>query len=304
MLANALDTYLAVRRATGFELRVPEILLRSFVRFAKARGDTHVVAQTAIDWAAQAPSLGQRDYRLKTVIRFARYARAEDTRHELPPGHFFGYHRQRPVPFIFSPMDIGRLIQAASCLGPPGSLRPHVYSTLLALLAVSGLRISEALALCFDDVTADGLLVRETKFKKSRLVPLHETAVAALAQYLMRRRRVGGADDHLFISIHGQELRYDTVHETFRTLVDGLGLRPKPGQKRPSLHSLRHTFAVRALEACPSDSRDRVGQHMLALSTYLGHARITDTYWYLETTPQLMTDIASASESLLAGGEE
>lgn len=300
MLKQTLDVYLTVRHAVGYELRVPAILLRSFVRFAQDRGHSHVTAQTAFDWAAMAPSKAQRQYRLKALIRFAKYARANDARHEVPSDSFFGHHRRRPPPFIFTPTDIDRLLQAASRLGPEGSLRPYMYRTLFALLACTGLRISEALALRFDDITSDGLLVRETKFHKERLVPLHETAMDGLEDYLIRRRRVGGADNHVFISLRGQGVRYYTVYETFRSLVQALGLEPETARPRPNLHSLRHTFAVRVLEACPQ-GRDRINRHMLALSTYLGHARITDTYWYLEATPQLMADIADACERFTKG---
>ena len=300
MLKQTLDNYLAVRHAAGFELRVPGILLRSFVRFAQDRGHSHVTTQTAIEWAAMAPSKAQRHYRLKAVIRFARYAQADDARHEVPPDGIFGHHRQRPAPFIFTRANISRLLEAASRLGPAGSLRPHMYRTLFALLACTGLRISEALALRFDDITPDGLLIRKTKFHKARLVPLHETAAAGLENYLIRRRRVGGADNHVFISLRGQGIRYYTVYETFRSLVQSLGLEPGPGRPRPKLHSLRHTFAVRGLESCPQ-GRDRIDRHMLALSTYLGHSRIADTYWYLEATPQLMADIADACERFTKG---
>jgi integrase len=300
MLKQTLDAYLAVRHASGFELRVPAILLRSFVRFAQDRGHSHVTTQTAFDWAAIAPSKAQRHYRLKAVIRFAKYARADDARNEVPPKGIFGHNRRRPVPFIFTSAGIGRLLKAASRLGPAGSLRPHMYRTLFALLACTGLRISEALALQFDDITSDGLLIRKTKFHKERLVPLHETAVDGLEDYLIRRRRVGGADNHVFISLRGQGVRYYTVYETFRSLVQTLGLEPETARPRPKLHSLRHTFAVRVLEACPQ-GRDRINRHMLALSTYLGHARITDTYWYLEATPQLMTDIADTCERFTKG---
>jgi len=295
MLKQTLDAYLAVRHAAGYELRVPAILLRSFVRFAQDRGHLHITTQTAIEWAAMAPSKAQRHYRLKALIRFAQYARADDARHLVPPNGIFGHHRQRPLPFIFTPTDIGRLLQAASRLGPAGSLRPHMYRTLFALLACTGLRISEALELRFDDITSDGLLIRKTKFHKKRLVPLHETAVDGLEEYLIRRRRVGGTDNHVFISLRGQRVCYYTVYETFRSLVQALGLEPETGWPYPHLHSLRHSFAVRVLETCPQ-GRDRINRHMLALSTYLGHSRVTDTYWYLEATPQLMVDIADACE--------
>jgi integrase/recombinase XerD len=192
MLKQTLDAYLKVRHAAGFELRVPAILLRSFVRFAQDRGHSHVTTQTAFDWAAMAPSKAQRHYRLKALIRFAKYAKADDARHEIPPENLFGHHRRRPTPFIFTPTDIDRLLQAASRLGPEGSLRPYMYRTLFALLACTGLRISEALALRFGDITPDGLLIRKTKFRKARLVCLHETAVDGLEDYLIRRRHVGG----------------------------------------------------------------------------------------------------------------
>ena len=300
MLKQTIDAYLAVRHATGYELRVPAILLHNFVRFAQDRGHSHVTTQTAIEWAAMAPSKAQRHYRLKALIRFAQYARAVDARHEVPPDSIFEHHSLRPLPFIFTPADIGRLLQAASRLGPAGSLRPHMYRTLFSLLACTGLRISEALALQFDDITPDGLLIRKTKFHKARLVPLHKTAVDGLEDYLMRRRRVGGANNHVFISLHGRGIRYYTVYETFRSLVQALGLESETGRPRPHIHSLRHSFAVRVLEACPQ-GRDRINRHMLALSTYLGHSRVTDTYWYLEATPQLMVDIADACERFTKG---
>lgn len=300
MLSKALDSYLAVRHAAGFELGVPEILLRSFVRFAEAQGELHVIAQSAINWAALAPSLGQREHRLKTVVRFARHAQAEDPRHQVPPTDVFGHHRQRRVPYIFSQTEISRLMQQAARLAPTGSLRPHMYSTLIGLLASTGLRVSEALALRLEDVTADGLVIGNTKFKKSRLVPLHPSTRTALEHYLIRRQCVGGADDHVFITLRGQRVRYYTVYETFRALLGAIGIHARPGAPRPCIHSLRHTFAVRALEGCP-DGRDRISQHMLALSTYLGHAHTADTYWYLEASPQLMTDIAGACENLIKG---
>jgi integrase len=182
-------------------------------------------------------------------------------------------------------------------------LRPLLVSVPqdhCVLICTAGLRISEALALRFDDITPDGLLICKTKFHKERLVPLHQTAVDGLEHYLIRRRRVGGADNHVFISLRGQGVRYYTVYETFRSLVKVLKLEPKTGQSRPNFHGLRHTFAVRALEDGPQ-GRDRISRHMLALSTYLGHARVTDTYWYLEATSQLMVDIADACERFMKG---
>jgi integrase len=296
----AVEAYLALRRAAGFRLFNAEYLLGSFARFAGERNETHVRTETAIAWAAQGPSVAQRDRRLKTVGRFARHVHVEDDRHELPPANHFGYRRTRRVPYIYSPGEIGRLIEAALQLGPAGSPRARTYATLLALLAATGLRISEALHLRFADITADGLLIRETKFRKTRLVPLHDTAMAGLDRYLMHRRQVGFGDDHVFLGDHGGSLPYQAVHSTFLTLLRKADLWPASGRRHPRLHDLRHTFAVRALQASPA-GRSPIGQHMVALATYLGHINIYTTYWYLEAAPDLLSGIASASETFLCG---
>jgi integrase len=232
------------------------------------------------------------------VCQFAQHLRLEDPRHDLPPPRHFGRRKTRRVPRIYTDAEIGRMVLAATQL--PGALRPQTYSTLISLLAATGLRISEALHLRCDDVTPDGLLIRKTKFQKTRLVPLHETAVAGLGQYLAQRRTVYSAMDHVFVDDRGQPLEYGTVYRVFGRLAASADLAPSRGH-RPRLHELRHTFAVRALQATPA-GRQRIGQHMLALTTYLGHASIDSTYWYLESTPELLTDIAAAGEAYLGGG--
>ena len=298
----AVDGYLALGRAAGFELFNDEYLLASFARFAAGRGETHIRAETVIAWAALGPSVAQRDHRLKTACRFARHIRLEDDRHELPPAKHFGHRKTRRVPHIYSCGEIDRLIEAAHQLGRPGSLNPHTYATLLALLVATGLRISEALNLRFADITADGLLVRETKFRKTRLVPLHDTAVAALDRYLLRRRQIGSGDDHVFVGEHGRALLYQTVQSTFLKLLRKADLWSTPIH-HPRLHDMRHTFAVRALLTSPA-GRARIGQHMVALATYLGHINIYATYWYLEAAPDLLGDIASISEIFMCGGDQ
>jgi integrase/recombinase XerD len=296
MLIQAVETYLAIRRAADFTLDAVERYLRSFAQFATAQGDTHVVTHTAIAWAEQGTSEPQRHNRLSVVIRFARFSRAEDPRHEVPPARIFCGQRRQRTPYLFRDEDIQALLAQAARLSPPDSLRPHTYSTLLALLAVTGLRISEALALRFKDVTPDGLVIRATKFRKSRLVPLHETATSALHAYLAKRCELVLDDDHLFVSRRRRPLSYFTVIDTFHQLLDAAGIPTGPARARPRLMDLRHTFASRALETCP-DGRDNVGRHMLALTTYMGHARVKSTYWYLSRTPQLMGDIAQACEA-------
>jgi integrase/recombinase XerD len=297
----AVEAYLATRRAAGFDLSNAGYLLGSFVRFAAKRNETHVGAESAIAWAALGPSVAQRDERLKTVCRFARYIRVEDARHEVPPANHFDHHRRRPVPYIYSTTDITRLIEAALRLGPRGALRAQTYATLLALLASTGLRISEALDLKHADITADGLLIRDTKFRKTRLVPLHETAVSGLGRYLMRRHHAASGNDHVFVGHNGQSLQYQTVQSTFKRLLKKAGLQPAGRGRRPRLHDLRHTFAVRALQASPA-GRARIGQHMVALATYMGHVNIYATYWYLEATADLLRDIADNGEAFMGGG--
>jgi integrase len=301
MLAEAVDRYLAVRRATGFLLEEAERHLRSFARFASDRGDVKIVSQTAIEWASLGSSQYVRYRRMRHLILFARYMTAEDPAHEVPPDGVFGHNKKRPTPFIYSQEQIIRLLDAARRLEPRGSLRPLAYSTLFGLLAATGLRISEALGLRLDDVTPDGLIIRDSKFHKSRLVPMHPTTAVALERYMAQRRRFAALDDYLFVSLRGRKrLSYWTVRDVFRTLRKTIGLGPGPRGRWPCMHQLRHTFAVRALEACP-EGRDNVGRHMLALSTYLGHAEVADTYWYLEATPHLMRDIAGACETFLKG---
>lgn len=298
MLTQAVDDYLAVRRAVGFKLMSTERYLRYFVRFARARGDTLVRGTTAIDWAAQAGTEVERHRRYQCVLRFARFIHAEEPRHELPPEHVFCGYLPRPTPYLFTDAELRRLISAAGRLGPPGSLRPLTYKTLFTLLAVTGLRPAEAYALRRDDITHDGLVVRETKFRKSRLVPIHDSTRAALDHYLEHRCRIAMDDDHLFVSLAQRPLSACIVSRMFRQLLKAAELPDRPG--RPRVYDLRHRFATRALEAC-SDTRDHVGRHMLALTTYLGHADIKSTYWYLENTPQLMADIATRCEDFVWG---
>ncbi len=300
MLSQTVESYLALRRAAGFAFNSEGSLLTSFAAFSKARGESHVRVPVAIEWAGLARSVTQRARRLGVVIRFARHLHAEDDRHEIPPPVFGAERRLRPVPYILSLDQIRGVIRAASESGYR-TLRRETYSTLFALLACTGLRVSEAIQLRYEDITPDGLVIRCSKFRKSRLVPLHETARAGLERYLERRRSYAPTDDHVFVSLRRKPLLHTDVESAFRTASRAIRLRVGPGRARPTPHSLRHTFAVRALQTCP-DGRDAITQHMLALSTYLGHAKVADTYWYLEAVPELMTDIADRCERFVMGG--
>ena len=244
MLMQTVESYLVVRRAAGFDLRNSTGMLQDFARFAMEGGDTHIRTTTAIAWAAGARSVRQRDRRLKEVVRLARHARAEDTAHEVPPSNVFAVRYTRPRAHIFTRDELRQILTEAGRLGPKGSLRPHTYRTLFGLLASCGLRISEALALRVNDVDLDGLFIRKSKFRKSRLVPMHPTTERAIEDYLHRRRRQAGQDDHLFVSIHGRGLARTTANVTFLTILRELGLRGPPGEPGPRLHDYADLFVM------------------------------------------------------------
>jgi integrase len=302
MLSQDITRYVDLKRAMGFTFLVQNRLLRSFVGFAEARGDEFVRADRALDWAGCTTSPAQRRRRLLTVRRFALAMQAEDARHEVPAANAMGPEkRERPTPYIYAPSELVQLMDVAARLEPRGSIRPLMYSTLFGLLASTGLRISEALALRLEDVTEDGLIICETKFHKNRLVPLHNTTRRALSAYLWARTRLGTFSNSLFVSTSGTVPAYSTVLMVFQQLIRSIGLRGARGQRGPRIHDIRHTFAVRSLEKCRHD-REAVSHHIFALSTYLGHAHVTDTYWYLQSTPLLMRQIADAGETLLREG--
>ena len=299
MLTQTVETYLSVRRAAGFKLTNLEGYLRDFARFADEQGDEYIVAQTAINWAAQTDSPEQCHLRLQMVIQLARFCRAENPRHEVPPAGVFPRRHHRPMPYIFSPQELRALFTQAARLGPSGSLRPHTYSSLLALLALTGLRISEAIALRLNDHVSEGLVIRETKFRKSRIVPLHQTGHAALQRYVEKRAGFSCTDeDHLFISGRCRALCAHVVRVTFRQLLADAGIVRTHNGAKQRLMDLRHTYATTILVASP-DNRDHIRRHMVALSTAMGHSSLAATYWYLERTPALMADIAQVCENYI-----
>ncbi|HUH06824.1 MAG TPA: tyrosine-type recombinase/integrase [Egibacteraceae bacterium] len=304
MLSQDLDRYIVLQRACGLKFTTQPSLLRSFVACAEATGDTYVRADRVLDWAARTTSAAQARNRLAIVRRFAMALAIEDPGHEVPSSDAFGRWRfERRMPHIYTAEEIAALMAAARRLGRPGSIRPETMVTLIGLLAATGLRVSEALKLDVGDITADGLVIRETKFRKSRLVPLHSSARAALDRYLRRRRKVPGKGTSFFVGDSGRRPAYVTLYALFLRLGRETGLRGLPGEKGPRLHDLRHTFAVRSLESCDGDRR-AISRHMLALATYMGHSDPSHTWWYIQATPTLMHHIAEAGEALLAGGSE
>jgi integrase len=282
----------------GFKYKVQAYTLHSFADFAQGRSEEFVQTDSVLEWAAGAPSVRQRHDRLLTVRRLACALNAEDKRHQVPPTDVFGRAvRSRRIGHIFTQDEIDRLLRAASQLTPKGSIRPVTYTALLSLIACTGLRVSEALKLELSDLTEDGLLIRATKFKKNRLVPLHESSRRGLQRYVAARSRIAATTSSVFISQRGAGLPYSTVNGTYLSLARSAGLRGGAGLGGCRIHDLRVTFAVRSLEQCTGD-RKAVARHMAALSTYLGHAHVSDTYWYLQATTKLLGDVAVAAEAL------
>jgi len=283
MLSEAVNRHIELYRSMGFKYKVQAYMLHSFADFVQERSEEFIQTESVLEWAASAPSVRQRHDRLLTVRRLACALNAEDKRHQVPPTEVFGRaRRSRRTCHIFTQDEIDRLLQAASQLTPAESIRPITYAALLSLIACTGLRVSEALKLAISDLTEDGLLIRATKFQKSRLVPLHESARQAWQR--------------------GAGLPYPTVNATYLYLARSAGLRGGPGLGGCRIHDLRHTFAVRSLEQSSGD-RKAVARQMASLSTYLGHSHVSDTYWYLQATPKLLGDVAAAAEALHQGGE-
>jgi integrase/recombinase XerD len=289
-LYEILKDYLATRRTMGYKLQHADRRLRDFVESVLAQSSSSITTKLALEWAAKpagaSPRLQSR--RLGMVRQFALYAQAFDPRTEVPSRHIIPCSYQRLTPYIYSKEDIDRLLQAAR------AQRDHFSAfadtALLGLLAVTGMRVGEALRLDRRDIDHErGLLVvRETKFGKSRELPLHPSTVEALNRYARRRDRLLPIQhsSHLFLSRNGTRLIYQNVHLRFHRLIDRAGLANR-GLRRPRIHDLRHTFAVRTLIGWYRAGAD-VESRLPLLSTYLGHVNPTATYWYLTAVPELL----------------
>lgn len=302
MLSDDVLRYITLRRALGYKLVKAERHLRAFAHFADLRQETYIRTATVNGWLeAASRTPGGRGRRLRDLILFARFLHTEDVRHEIPGADLAQPRRQtRPVPYIYCADEIARILDVAGNLRlqKPNPLRREIYVMIFGLIAATGLRLSEALALKLQDIQPDGVLhIRDTKFRKSRLVPLHATVREALQRYLDVRRRRGGGSDWLFPSVRHRQMCSRMVNYTFSCILRRAGIAPER-RPQPRIHDLRHTFATRVLVQCGAD-RGVVARHFVALSTYLGHADVRNTYWYLEATPQMMTDIASAAETLV-----
>lgn len=300
-LEQALADYLQLRHSLGHELAEAGWLLPGFVAYLEAHDSPTVTIEAALGWAQQSnasrvSTVGPR--RMTAVRGFARYLAGFDAGTEIPPLGLMPYRQRWRQPFIYSPADIDAVMgQARSSISSP--LRAATYNTLIGLLAASGLRIGEAIKLDGSDVDwAQGvLLIRESKFGKSRLVPLQASSMQALDAYCTLRNELQARpkEPSFFVSQTRKRLLYAVVCPTFRHLIDAAGVgagEPSP----PRLHDLRHTFAVRTLLDWYRSGED-VQARMPSLSTYLGHREPASTYWYLSTAPELLALAAARQES-------
>jgi len=298
---TSVQNYVALKHGLGYQFADQAYMLRKYAVFADAAGEKYISAARMIEWATTANSMQRSREWLRVARHFAISMHAEDDRHEVPPRDVFGKaKRRRPRPQVLAVADIERIMQAALSLPPIASITPYTYHYLIGLLASTGMRVSEAVGLLQTDVTVDGLIIRETKFHKTRLVPIEASTRKALTAYLSLRRRIGGRDPHLFVISTGEPPDRVSVTRAFAKLARQAGVRSVKG-RGTRLHDLRHGFAIRSLEQCGS-GRAEINRHILALSTYLGHACLSDTYWYLDATPVLTRQIADAAEAFRKGG--
>ena len=294
--------YVAHKRSLGCKFASEECLLLSWADAAMTSREDIIRADAMIRWSRQTSSNDQAHRRLAIGRRFALWLRAEDERHEVPHKECLGrFRNQQRTPILLSDGQIRGLMEAALQLPPAGSITPHTIHTIVGLVAVTGLRRAEVCALRLTDVTEDGLVIRETKFAKSRLVPLSDSTRAALDRYLGRRRKLDANCDRVFVLSTGKPIGPDTLSEMFRKLAHTAGLRGGKGERGVTLHQLRHRFAVRSLEQATATDRDSISRHILALSTYMGHVSVSSTYWYIHATPVLLRAIAEKAEELHTG---
>jgi integrase/recombinase XerD len=289
----AVEDYLALRRGLGFKLRSAGLALLDFATFLDHEHAPYITNDLALRWAMLPqqcqPALWAA--RLRYVRGFARHRRATDPRTEIPPDTLLPFRPQRARPYLYSDPEIHRLLAAATALPPLNGLRGATYHCLFGLLTVTGLRISEAIALEPRDVDLQHgvLTIRGAKFGKSRLVPLHRSSQRVLTRYACRRDQHLGSKipPRFLVNDQGRSLESSNVRRVFYKLSRQIGLRGPTDTHGPRLHDFRHRFAVRTLMRWYRSGQD-AERCMPVLSTYLGHAHIGDTYWYLSTHPQLM----------------
>lgn len=305
-LHDSLTEYLATRRALGTQLRWPESSLRRFADFVETEGAPFVTTDLAVRWAARSVGVQRATIarRLGIVRGFATWLQASDPRTQVPPQRLFPTGPRRPLPFIYSERQINDLLRATTVLRSGSGLRRATFRTLVGLLAATGLRPGEALRLDVADVDLAGgvLLVRESKFGKTRFVPVDESTRVAMAAYAGFRDEARPCRDGpaFLVTESGARVRPHAARSTFATLCRAAGLRPRRTDRRigsgPRLQDLRHTFATRRLVSWYRAGLD-TDRLMPRLATYLGHVGVESTYWYVQAVPELL---ALATERLEA----
>ena len=308
-MQERVENYLTARRLLGYQLKIEGQELHRFARFAEAQKHCGALTiELAVAWANTAKSSGlYRARRVETVRGLAKYCALFEPETEIPPSRLFGPAHRRLSPHIYSTQEIEKLLEAAAELKPQEGLRPATMQCLFGLLSATGLRISEALRLKCSDVDLDRgvLTVREAKFSKERYVPLHPTTVKELVNYArFRDIRISFMSDAapFFPSDNGHPLKYRQALHAFQSLRRQLGWGAQ-ASRPPRIHDLRHTFACHRLLAWYEEGVD-VNNAIVFLSVYLGHSKVTDTYWYITGIPSLMAIAAERFERLASEGRE
>jgi integrase/recombinase XerD len=292
-LHQALEAYLALRQAMGFQVRDARLLLRRFIAFLDQQEAAYITCELALQWATEPHAAQPTEWsrRLSVIRGFARYRSAMDPRTQIPPVGLLPHRPQRASPYLYSDAEIDQLLQAAEHLSSPTGLRAQTYVAAFGLLAVTGMRVGELVGLDDNDVdlTLGQLTIRCGKFGKSRLLPLHPTTREALRHYVAERdRRYPIPQSPSFlVSEQGVRLSHWSVRATFVALSRQIGLRGPADNHGPRLHDFRHRFAVGVLLRWYREGVN-VERHLPELSTYLGHVKASDTYWYLSATPELL----------------
>lgn len=292
-----LDDYLRLRRGLGFKLVDAARYLAGFVDYLEAVDATTVTVELAVSWARLREGIKpiSVDFRLSAARCFARYLHAIDPAHQIPPPGLLAVPRRRPAPYIYTPEQLRDVLAATQQLEP--ALQSATYRGLFGLLAVTGMRVSEALALTRNDVDLVGgiVTIRQAKFDRVRLVPLQPSVTAELRRFATTRDRLCPTPqvDRFFMSVTGAELSRHAADRVFRAITERIGLRT--GTDHPRIHDLRHSFAVRTLIDAHHGGAD-VSAVLPVLSTYLGHVEPANTYWYLSGVPELMQLVAARLE--------
>ncbi|MDX0803444.1 tyrosine-type recombinase/integrase [Sinorhizobium medicae] len=306
------DRYLSIRRRLGADLSTDERILRRFAAFVDNDGAEYIDTRLIMRWLESLPSAsaGTRGARFRVARQFAAWLHGTDPRHEVPPQGLVPGHVQRVHPHIYSDAEIIAIIEHARSLPSVYGMRGLTCSTLFGLIAVTGLRINEALRLDQTDLDIEtGVLrVRFGKLGKERLLPLDPTVAQKLESYGRERDRLlGRRSEALFVACKGHRLGDCGARYNFALVCQQIGLRPRQDYKRhgrgPRIHDLRHTFAVRTMLNWYRSGHD-VGREMIKLTTWLGHASPTDTYWYLEAVPELLELAAARITSAAEGSNE